>query len=160
MAVSGHVHPPAALLPGKEALVPIGWEAGWAPEPVWTLWRRKISCPCRESNLGREPIARRNTELERHNLYSPPTIILVIKWRRIRWVVHVACMGIWKMHTASENVEGRALWRPRHRCEYNSIYFIFRSFNDAINNSDYAASNDPMIVNNKLELIWNVLSNF
>jgi hypothetical protein len=35
--VSGQRHAPAALLPpGKGSLVPIGQEAGWAPEPVWT----------------------------------------------------------------------------------------------------------------------------
>jgi len=32
MEVSGQLHVPAALLP-----VPTGEEAGWAPEPVWTL---------------------------------------------------------------------------------------------------------------------------
>jgi hypothetical protein len=37
MGVSGQRHAPAVLLPpGKRALVPIGQEAGWAPEPVWT----------------------------------------------------------------------------------------------------------------------------
>jgi hypothetical protein len=35
MEVSGH-HDPAALSPGKEPLVPIGKEAGWAPEPALT----------------------------------------------------------------------------------------------------------------------------
>jgi hypothetical protein len=28
--------PSRALPPGKRPLVPIGHEAGWAPEPVWT----------------------------------------------------------------------------------------------------------------------------
>jgi hypothetical protein len=32
MGVSGQHHAPAALYPP----VPIGQEAGWAPEPVWT----------------------------------------------------------------------------------------------------------------------------
>jgi hypothetical protein len=30
MEVSGQLHVPAALLPGKESLVPIGQEAGWS----------------------------------------------------------------------------------------------------------------------------------
>jgi hypothetical protein len=35
--VSNQCHAPAAFLPpGKGPLVPIGQEAGWAPEPVWT----------------------------------------------------------------------------------------------------------------------------
>jgi hypothetical protein len=34
MEMSGQLHAPAALLPGKEPLVPIGWEGGWAPESV------------------------------------------------------------------------------------------------------------------------------
>jgi hypothetical protein len=36
----GQLHSPAALLPGKETLVPIGKEAGWAAEPFWK--KRKI----------------------------------------------------------------------------------------------------------------------
>jgi hypothetical protein len=43
MEVSGHVHILAASPPGKEPLVPIRWEAGWATEAVWMLWRRGIS---------------------------------------------------------------------------------------------------------------------
>jgi hypothetical protein len=39
--MSGEIHYPAALLPGKESPVPIEKEAGWAPEVVWTLWRRE-----------------------------------------------------------------------------------------------------------------------
>jgi len=31
---------------------------------------------------------------ELNDLYSSPTIVRVIKWRRIRWAEHVACMGI------------------------------------------------------------------
>jgi hypothetical protein len=37
MGVSGQHHAPAALYPrGERTPVPIGQEAGWAPEPVWT----------------------------------------------------------------------------------------------------------------------------
>jgi len=43
---SGH-----ALPLGKRPLVPIGQEAGWAPELVWTQENTgKILCPCRRSN--------------------------------------------------------------------------------------------------------------
>jgi len=40
MEVSGQLHAPPALLPGKEPLLPVGEEVGWAPEPVWMRWRR------------------------------------------------------------------------------------------------------------------------
>jgi hypothetical protein len=48
--VCGHLHAPAALPPGREPLVPIGWEAGWAPEPFWTRVKRNIPSPRRKSN--------------------------------------------------------------------------------------------------------------
>jgi hypothetical protein len=35
-ALDGQLHAPVALPPGKEPLVLIGWETGWALEPVWT----------------------------------------------------------------------------------------------------------------------------
>jgi hypothetical protein len=41
MDVSGQHHAPAALSQGKEPPVRIVQEAGWAPETVWTLWRRE-----------------------------------------------------------------------------------------------------------------------
>jgi hypothetical protein len=34
---------PAALPPGKEPPVPIGWEDGWAPEAIWTTWRKLLT---------------------------------------------------------------------------------------------------------------------
>jgi hypothetical protein len=34
MEVSCQLHAPVSLLPRKALLVPIGWEAGWAPEPL------------------------------------------------------------------------------------------------------------------------------
>jgi hypothetical protein len=43
-----------AISPGKEPPVPIGQEAGWAPEPIWTQrLEKKILCLCRGSNLDR-----------------------------------------------------------------------------------------------------------
>jgi hypothetical protein len=41
MEVSVQLHVLAALLPGKPTRVPNGQEAGWAPEPVWTLCVRE-----------------------------------------------------------------------------------------------------------------------
>jgi hypothetical protein len=46
MEVSGQLHPPAALPPGKGPPVSIGFEDRWAPEPVWTRrLRAKSSFP-------------------------------------------------------------------------------------------------------------------
>jgi hypothetical protein len=46
MEVSGQFHDPAALPPRKEPLVPIGYEARWAPELFWTGWlREKFPAP-------------------------------------------------------------------------------------------------------------------
>jgi len=39
--VSGKLHAPAALPLGKELPVPIGYEGGWVPEPVWMRWWRE-----------------------------------------------------------------------------------------------------------------------
>jgi hypothetical protein len=41
--VSGKLHVPAALLPGKEPTVAIGWEVGWAPKSVWTISRKFLA---------------------------------------------------------------------------------------------------------------------
>jgi hypothetical protein len=43
MEVIGQLHAPAAVPQGKLRAVPIGQEAGWATEPVWTLWSRETS---------------------------------------------------------------------------------------------------------------------
>jgi hypothetical protein len=58
--VSGQLHAPAALPPGKSPRyplyrrlfppVPFGEEVGWTPELVWTTWRRKNSSSYRDSN--------------------------------------------------------------------------------------------------------------
>jgi hypothetical protein len=52
MRVSGQLHAPAALYPGERTPAPIGQEAGWAPDPVWTkMLEEKSFCLCRGSNL-------------------------------------------------------------------------------------------------------------
>jgi hypothetical protein len=48
--VSGQFHALAILPHRKKSPVPIGYEDGWTPEPVWMLWKRKKSLPCQEWN--------------------------------------------------------------------------------------------------------------
>jgi hypothetical protein len=55
---------------------------------------------------------------EFHNLYSSPSIIRIIKSRRVRWVGHVARMGekrnVYRL--LAGKIEGkRPLGRPRRR---------------------------------------------
>jgi hypothetical protein len=50
---------PLILPSGKEPSIPVGWEAGWALEPVWTRWRRS-KLPAHTGN--RTPVASRYTE--------------------------------------------------------------------------------------------------
>jgi hypothetical protein len=59
---------------------------------------------------------------ELHNLYSSPSIIIMIKSKRVRWTGHVARMG--KNRNAYRILVGkpegkRPLGRPRHRWEDN-----------------------------------------
>lgn len=57
MVASGQLHVLAALPPGKESLVPIQQEAGWAPEPVWILWStEKFLAPARNWNPATQSI--------------------------------------------------------------------------------------------------------
>jgi hypothetical protein len=41
--MSGQLGDPAALPLKKK--VPVGQEAGWVPEPIWTRWQREKSLP-------------------------------------------------------------------------------------------------------------------
>jgi hypothetical protein len=50
---------------------------------------RRIFEPKREEVVG----GRRKLNKELHNLYSSPSIIRIIKSRRMRWAEHVARMG-------------------------------------------------------------------
>jgi hypothetical protein len=49
-ATGGQFNSLAAFPPAQEPSVSTEWEAVWAPEPVWTLWRTENFCPCLESN--------------------------------------------------------------------------------------------------------------
>jgi hypothetical protein len=76
--VSGKVHVPAALHPGKEPAVPIGWEARWAPEQVWTTWRRENSLSywdLKSDPLIVQPVASVQTDCA---IPAPLIIIIII----------------------------------------------------------------------------------
>jgi hypothetical protein len=65
MEVIGQFHTTAALPPGKESLVIIWYESGWAPEPIWTKCKRENSLPYRDTNSDPsnvQPVASRYTD--------------------------------------------------------------------------------------------------
>jgi hypothetical protein len=73
-----------------------------------------------------EKIFSKHTDIKLHNeelrdLYSSPSIIRVIKARRMRWVGHVVRMGEVRgaYNILVGKPEGRPLGRPRCRWEYN-----------------------------------------
>jgi hypothetical protein len=81
--MSGQFHAPAALSPGKEPPVPIGYEVGWTPEPVWTTWRSKNSSPHRDSNsdpLVVKAVASRYTDYSIPALTGKCTFCNESKW--------------------------------------------------------------------------------
>jgi hypothetical protein len=59
---------------------------------------------------------------ELNNLCCSPTIVRVIRWRRMGWAGHVARMGYWRgvCRIMVGKPEGkRPLGRPRHRWDDN-----------------------------------------
>jgi hypothetical protein len=76
---------------------------------------RRIFGPKRDGvTRGRRKL--RNEEL--HNLYSSPSIIRIIKLKRMRWARHVARMGekrnVYRLLVGKPEGK-RPLGRPRHR---------------------------------------------
>jgi hypothetical protein len=68
MEVSGHLHAPAALPPGKEPLVPIGLEPALPPEPVLdAVVKKKI-------------LATAGTRTTDHPARSPALLDLCQRW--------------------------------------------------------------------------------
>jgi hypothetical protein len=58
MEVSAQLHAPADLPLGKEPQVPIGYEAGWAPEPVQMQWgTEKSLAPARNQTSAIQSVA-------------------------------------------------------------------------------------------------------
>jgi hypothetical protein len=93
---------PGRFTPGEKASVTIGWEAGWAPEPDWTMWRSENSFPQWNTNsdpLVVQPAASRYTNcaisarqckpdksMERtHSNYAPSLHRSVVVQHRMRW---------------------------------------------------------------------------
>jgi hypothetical protein len=112
--MSGQLHAPAVLPP-----VYIGQEAVWAPWPVSTvtrdIWQR--SGRTSEFALRNKGFCDFGAVLIRiHKLYSPPSIIRMIKSRCMRCAGHVARMVRRRMQI--ELWWEQPVWRPRHRCEY------------------------------------------
>jgi hypothetical protein len=80
---------------------------------------RRILGPKREEVTG---VWRKLHNEELHGLYSSPSIVRVIKLRRMRWAGHVACMGevrgVYNI-LAGRLEERRPLGRHRHRWKDN-----------------------------------------
>jgi hypothetical protein len=77
--MSGQLHAPAALPPGKESP-----ETGWAPEPVWTTWRNEYSWSYRDSNsdlLVVQHVANRYTDYATtgYNKFLPQLYLVLFK---------------------------------------------------------------------------------
>jgi hypothetical protein len=62
MEVSGQLHAPVALIPGKSRQVPTGYKPVWVSEPVWNLWRRKNLAHYGIRTLAFQPVAFRYTD--------------------------------------------------------------------------------------------------
>jgi hypothetical protein len=58
MEPSGQLQAPAALPPDKLPPLPIGYDDGWAPELVWTLWRKDKISHARNQTRAVQPVAR------------------------------------------------------------------------------------------------------
>jgi hypothetical protein len=63
MEVSGQLQAQAVLPPRKEPLILIDSEAGWVPEPAWTLWNiEKSLAPAGNRTPAIQLVARHYTD--------------------------------------------------------------------------------------------------
>jgi hypothetical protein len=118
------------LLAGHRTHVTIANETFRPPKCKYRIYNTILIRKCRKLTQFKFSVAKReengswrklhNDEL--HSLYSSPNIIGVIKSRRMRWVGHVAHMGMEEVFT--EFSVGwfdctRPMGRPRHRWDDN-----------------------------------------
>jgi hypothetical protein len=98
---------PSRFTPGKEPPVPIGQETVWAPEPVWKLWRREKSWPCRKLNPGR--LARSPSPV------AIPTPIQI--WGGVYKYYTKQDVSAWQVEQNLSTCKGK-------RYSLNSLYFL------------------------------------
>jgi hypothetical protein len=103
MEVSDQLHALVALPPGKEHLVPIGEEAGWAPELVWATWRKQNLAPAGIRTPGYQPVTRRSLrsiqEIWGNLLIHLPRFYSAMEGRS-HWIFHLATwLGVFRVHS-------------------------------------------------------------
>jgi hypothetical protein len=71
---------------------------------------------------------------ELHNLYSSPSIIRMIKSRRMRWVGHVSRMGRSRMHIGYwwEIQKERDQWEDRDVGEWTILKWVLERYNGMV----------------------------
>jgi hypothetical protein len=109
---SGQLHAPVALLPGKELLIPTEEEAGWAPKPVWTTWRRGNSWPYWDSNsdsLVVQSVANRYTD---YGIPAPNDNLIPNLASRMKvWETHVS-VTYCELYLSYLLQWTRIIWKP------------------------------------------------
>jgi hypothetical protein len=100
--------------PGKQPPIRIEYEACWAPEMVWTLWRREKSYPCREWNPDFQPVAHCSTD------WAIPTSLPLLSVCKEN--SHIWTVAIW--HKFSPNYLHKN-WRKSHRSCWISKWFMW-----------------------------------
>jgi hypothetical protein len=97
---------PCRFTPGNDIPVPIEWEAGWVPEPVWTMWRTGRSSPLPGIEL--QPSSPRPVAIRTR----------IINGRRVRLAALLA--RVVDRRNAKRILVENLLGRPKHRFERNN----------------------------------------
>jgi hypothetical protein len=113
MEVSGQLHASTALPPGREPLVPIGKEAGWAPELVWAQWRW-------DSNPRSSSLSPSAIPLSYSGLRTKIKFVSQILVQTRRTKFH-GFQVVWWMKHEDGRTDGRTFY-----ITYESIFFFLR----------------------------------